>query len=174
MFGRTVGPAKLIFGHKMYIWCRSDIGYMKKQISQIWAPCWEFLIFAKNQEILIFRKSGQKGAIFMKSLPKWKDWILRPYGLYMQKIRPQKPAKQLGGIFFYMPILLYNTNLSLVIAVGAHNVWPDGKSDWADFRTQNVFMVPLWLRLFKNSKFQNLGTLLGISHFCQKSRNPDF
>ena len=127
----------------MYLWCHSGIGQIKIQNFKILAPCWEFLIFAKNQEILIFRKSGQKGAIFMKSLPKWKDWILRPYGLYMQKIRPQKPAKQLGGIFFYMPILLYNTKLSLVIAVGARNAWPDRSSGWADFRTQNVFMVPL-------------------------------
>ena len=130
MFGRTVGPAELIFEHKMYLWRHSDLGYLKIKNYKILAPCWEFLIFAKNQEILIFRKRGQKGvaflifaknqeilifrkrgqkgAIFMKSLPKWKDWILRPYGLYMQKIGPQKPAKQLRGIF-YMPILFYNT-----------------------------------------------------------------
>ena len=65
----TEGPVKLIFGHKMYLWCHSGKGYLKIQNSKILAPCWEFLIFAKNQEILIFRKSGKKGIIFTKSLP---------------------------------------------------------------------------------------------------------
>ena len=66
---RTVGPVELIFGHKVYLWCHSHIGYVKKRKSQIWAPCWVFPNFAKNQEILIFRKSGKKGAIFTKLLP---------------------------------------------------------------------------------------------------------
>ena len=31
MFGRTEGPAELIFGHKMYLCYRFDLGYIKKQ-----------------------------------------------------------------------------------------------------------------------------------------------
>ena len=40
----TEGPVKLIFGHKMYLWCHSGKGYLKIQNSKILAPCWEFLI----------------------------------------------------------------------------------------------------------------------------------
>ena len=71
---RTVGPAELIFGHKMYLWCRSGKGYIKNPNSKIQAPCWEFLIFVKNQEILIFRKSGQKGGDFYQITPEQKMW----------------------------------------------------------------------------------------------------
>ena len=174
MFGRTIGPAELIFGHKMYLWCHSDLGYLKIQNSKILAPCWEFLIFAKNQEILIFRKSGQKGAVFVKSPPNKKDRILGPHGLCMQKIRIQKPSKRLAGIFFYLPILLYNTIWIFLIAARAQTWGPDRRSGGADFWTQNVFKMSLRYRLYKKSKFQNLDPLLRNCDFCQKSGNHDF
>ena len=97
-----------------------------------------------------------------------------PHGLCMQKIRPQKPAKKLKGHFLYLPILLYNTKLILMLSARARTYTPDRRSGEADFLAQNVFIVSLWNRLFKNFKIQNLGTLLGLSYFCQKSRNPDF
>ena len=32
---RTEGPVKLIFGHKMYLWCHSGIGHIKIKNSKM-------------------------------------------------------------------------------------------------------------------------------------------
>ena len=54
-------PSFYLAPGKILLYENRPLGYIKIQNFKILAPCWEFLIFAKNQEILIFRKSGQKG-----------------------------------------------------------------------------------------------------------------
>ena len=81
----------------------------KFEISEILPPCWDFVVFAKKWTKSQILKKVKNRAILAKSVPNKKVWKKSPKWTCMQKMRPQKSAKWLGGLFLYFPILLYNT-----------------------------------------------------------------
>ena len=125
------------------------------------------VIFAKIEENQVFRKKAKFQSIFKSRGPNNRIKFLGHQRLCMKNFKHQKPAKQVGGIFFYLPILLYNTIGEFSRKPRAQTCSPDRRSGLAHFRTQSAFMAPLLHKLHKNINLKNLDPLLGFRHFCQ-------
>ena len=171
---RTVGPATVIFWHKVYLWCHSGIGHIKNPNFKILAPAGKSLFLPKIKKYWFLEKVVKRGKFLANHTQTKKIEICDPMAHVCKKLALRTQPKKLKGHFLYLPILLYNTIGILVLSARAQTCSLDHRSGWADFLTQSVFMVSLKNRLYKKSKFQNLGHLLGNPYFCQKSRNPDF